>query len=121
MTASIAVSFLVMIIAVSISSGFRHEIRDGISSLTGDIRLTPPDLNVLDEPSPIARNPAYIGPVLEMPGVKEVVPAVYKAGIIKNGDNIHGVLFKGTPGGASAAGPEVGDSIPLAVSIICIR
>lgn len=116
-TASIAVSFLVMIIAVSISSGFRHEIRDGISSLTGDIRLTPPDLNVLDESSPIDRNPAYIGPVLEMPGVKEVVPAVYKAGIIKNGDNIHGVLFKGTPGGASAAGPDVADSIPLAVSI----
>ena len=38
---SIAVSFLVMIIAVSVSSGFRNEIRDGISFLSGDIQLTP--------------------------------------------------------------------------------
>ena len=36
---SIAISFLIMIISVSVSSGFREEIRDGISDLTGDVQL----------------------------------------------------------------------------------
>ena len=112
-TASVAVSFLVMIIAVSISSGFRHEIREGISSVAGDIRLTPPDQNVLDESSPIERDPAYLASLMEVEGVDKVIPVVYKAGIVKNGDNIHGVLFKGVPDGV----PAGNDSIPLRVSI----
>ena len=37
----IAISYLVMIIAVAVSSGFRNEIRRGVSSLSGDIQLTP--------------------------------------------------------------------------------
>lgn len=112
-TASVAVSFLVMIIAVSISAGFRNEIRQGVSSIAGDIRLTPPDQNVLDESSPIEREPAYLPSLMEVEGVDKVVPAVYKAGIVKNGDNIHGVLFKGTPGRVSAGN----DSVSLGVSI----
>lgn len=112
-TASVAVSFLVMIIAVSISAGFRNEIRQGVSSIAGDIRLTPPDQNVLDESSPIEREPAYLPSLMEIEGVDKVVPAVYKAGIVKNGDNIHGVLFKGTPGRVSAGN----DSVSLGVSI----
>ena len=36
-TAAVAISFLVVIVAIAVSSGFRHEIRAGLSSLTGDI------------------------------------------------------------------------------------
>ena len=92
---SVAVSFLVMIIAVAVSSGFRNEIRNGLSSVSGDIQLTPPNLNVLDSSRPIDRNPAYLPYVMDVDGVKAVAPAIYRAGIIKQGDNIHGVLFKG--------------------------
>ena len=116
-TASVAVSFLVMILAVSISSGFRQEIRNGISGISGDIRLTPPDQNVLDESSPIEGNPAYLESVRKVKGVSDIVPVVYKAGIVKNGENIHGVLFKGLPEGASAGGCHVEDTVALAVSI----
>lgn len=116
-TVSIAVSFLVMILAVSISSGFRHEIRDGLSSVVGDIQLTPPDQNVLDESSPIDADADYIPSILELEGVSEVVPVVYKAGIVKNEDNIHGVLFKGIEGGPRLHGGELADSINLQVSI----
>ena len=44
----VAVSFLVMIIAVAVSSGFRREIHQGISSVSGDIQLTLPSMNYLD-------------------------------------------------------------------------
>ena len=110
---SIAVSFLVMIIAVSVSSGFRHEIRSGISSLTGDIRLMPPTMSILDENDPIESDPEYLPYINDVRGVESITPATYRAGIVKNGENIHGVLFKGVPGGPENAP----DSVALAVSI----
>ena len=113
---SIAVSFFVMIISVSISSGFRHEIRDGISFLSGDVQLTPVNLNYLDESSPIGRHPAYLEHVEALDGVESVVPAVYKTGIIKTGDDIHGVIFKGVENPGTVAGadslPPLGVAVP---------
>lgn len=110
---SIAVSFLVMIIAVAVSSGFRHEVRNGLSSMSGDIRLMPPAMNYLDENEPIESDPAYLPYVQDIQGVRSINPAVYRAGIVKNGENIHGVLFKGVQGGVS----EAADSVALPVSI----
>ena len=110
---SIAVSFLVMIIAVSVSSGFRHEVRNGLSEMSGDIRLMPPAMNYLDENEPIESDSAYRPYVQDAKGVKSVAPVVYRAGIVKNEENIHGVLFKGISGGVS----EASDSVSLAVSI----
>ena len=119
--ACIAISYLVMIIAVSVSSGFRTEIRSGISSLSGDVRLTPPNLNILDHSRPIEKNPSYLPYVEEVEGVASVVPAVYMAGIIKQGTDIYGVLFKSvcdSIGGVSVprtladkAGVKEGESI----------
>ena len=105
---SIAISYLVMIIAVAVSSGFRQEIRAGLADISGDIRILPPSESVLDETVPIEKNAAY-RPYLEaVQGVKEIRPVVYKAGIIKHSDNIHGVLFKGV---------ESDDTVSLSVSV----
>ena len=114
-TACIAVSFLVMIVAVSVSGGFRHEIRQGLSDLTGDIRITPPDRNVMDEGSPIEAEPAYLPYINDVKEVDRIVPVVYRAGIIRESGNIHGVLFKGVP--VEEFPVEVPDSVQLAVCI----
>lgn len=114
----IAVSFLVMIIAVAVSSGFRAEIRSGLSSLSGDIQLSPSTLNVMDENTPVEISSAYRPYIEKVEGVKEIIPVIYRAGIVKAGDNIHGVLFKGLPEGASyPSGNTVPDSVSLAVSV----
>ena len=110
--ASIAISFLIMIIAVAVSSGFREEIRDGISDLTGDVQLVPADMNYINDSSPMSTEEEYVSDIKELPEVKRVVPAVYRAGIIKNGENIHGVLFKGIPWEKGEA-----DTVKLAVKI----
>ena len=91
----IAVSFLVMIIAVSVSSGFRHAIRDGLAEVSGDIQITPVDMNFIGGTSPIERHPSWLVHMEALDGVRSVDPVVYRAGIVKNGDNIHGVVFKG--------------------------
>ena len=49
---SIAVSFLVIIIAVAVSSGFRQSVRDGIAALTGDIRIAP-STSIVSEGAPV--------------------------------------------------------------------
>ncbi len=92
----IAISYLVMIVAVAISAGFRNEIRGGLSAYAGDVQLTPPNLNVLDQSRPIERSPSYLPYISEIEGVASVEPAVYMAGIIRLENDIHGVLFKGT-------------------------
>jgi lipoprotein-releasing system permease protein len=112
---SIAVSFLVMIIAVAVSSGFRHAVRDGISSVSGDIQLLPLNMNLLDDASPVESDASYLPFVKAIDGVDEVVPVIYKAGIVRHAEDIHGVLLKGLPAAnLPFANP---DSTALAVSI----
>ena len=106
---SVAVSFFIMIIAVAISSGFRQEIRNGVSTISGDIQLTPSTLNYVGEEDPVNANPAYLSALDSLPGVKDLTPVVYRAGIVKAGDLIQGVLFKGIP--------DRGDTVSLGVSI----
>lgn len=110
----ITVSFLVVIVAVAVSSGFRNEIRDGLSSFSGDVRLTPVDMNPLGDSSPVERNPSYLAHISSLPGVKSIVPVVYRAGIVKHGENIHGVILKGTEQGDSLG--TFGVSIPSALA-----
>ncbi|MBP5334541.1 MAG: ABC transporter permease [Bacteroidales bacterium] len=92
---SIAISFLVMILAVSISAGYRKEIREGVSSFSGDIVLGPAGQSYLNSDQPVSANPSYMQQLLDVEGVRSIAPVIYRAGIIKQGTEIHGVVFKG--------------------------
>jgi len=107
-TVSIAVSFLVMIISVSVSSGFRREIRRGLADVAGDIRLTTASMDFLSEDDPMPDNLSWRAPLDSIKGIRSLTPVIYRAGIVKNRDRIHGVLFKGVPSS---------DSLSLQVSI----
>ena len=112
---SIAVSFLVMIIAVAVSSGFRHEVRAGISSVSGDIQLLPLNMNLMDEASPVESDASYLPYIQEIDEVNKVVPVIYRAGIIRHDEEIHGVLVKGVPESELTFAKP--DSVNLTVSI----
>ena len=114
---SIAVSFLIMIVAVSVSSGFRNEIRNGISDLTGDVQLMPVDMNYISEASPISVNQSFIPDIEKIPEIEAITPAVYRAGVVKKGESIHGVLFKGVPMQHNPSDTvRLGVSIPVRLS-----
>ncbi|MBE6216460.1 MAG: ABC transporter permease [Bacteroidales bacterium] len=108
----IAVSFLVMIIAVSVSSGYRQEIRSSISSISGDVMILRPDQNIFNEDAPIEASPAYLPFLQDVPGVSEVIPSVYRSGIVRHDGNMYGIVLKGLPDGVVRA-----DSVELGVSI----
>ena len=117
-TAAVSVSFLVVIIAVAVSSGFRYEIRDGLSELTGDVQLTMADMNYLDESSPVSISQSYLPHVEQIKGVRSVDPVIYRAGIVKHEGDIYGVMIKGVEGGVtSVTGTAVPDSVALSVAI----
>lgn len=111
---SIAVSFFVMILAVSISSGFRKELRDNVSAISGDIQITSSNLNYVSEDNPISSIPPSLDAIRAVEGVKSIEPAIYRAGIVKKDDNIHGVLFKGINASDSTSSLQV--SIPSKLS-----
>lgn len=105
---SIAISYIMMIVAVAVSSGFRCEVRDALSQMGGDIQLCPSNINFIDEAQPVDANPSYLPLIRDVEGVASVAPVVYRAGIVKVEDNIHGVIVKGV---------ETQDTVSLAVSI----
>ena len=92
---AIAISFLIMIVAVAISAGFRKEIRSGVTAVSGDIMLSSSGFNCYGEENRISVNQSYLPEIENYPGVASISPAVYRAGIVRNGQNIAGVVFKG--------------------------
>ena len=120
---AIAVSFFVIIVAVAVSSGFRHEIREGVAAMTGDISISP--LASGDELESLPVHLPQEAAIRALPGVKDVTPVAVRAGIVKNGDIVHGVIVKGIPGRAGDDGvmadtdrPSLQVSIPQRLSEI---
>lgn len=105
---AVAVSFFVMIVAVAISGGFRREIRNAVSAACGDVVLSASSTNYYGETDPVSSGEDDIRSILENGGVRNVTPAVYRAGVVKAGDDICGVLVKGIP---------VEDTVALGVKI----
>ena len=105
---AIAISFLVIILSLVISSGFRKEMREGVSSLTGDIQLCSPAANMYDSEVSVNSEPAWLDAILAHKAVEKITPAIYRTGIVQSGEDLQGVLFKAVP---------TQDTIPLLVSI----
>jgi lipoprotein-releasing system permease protein len=93
---SIAVSFLIIIVAVAVSSGFRHSVRDGVSTLAGDVRIARSTAFASEGDSIPVHLPSEEA-ILALPGVQAIRPVAVRAGIVRSGDVIHGVLVKGLP------------------------
>ncbi len=92
---SIALGLAVMIIAVSIVTGFQQEIRDKAIGFGSHIQITHFDYNISYEPRPISKNQPFYPDLKEEPGIRHIQIFATKAGIMKAGDEIHGTVLKG--------------------------
>lgn len=93
--ASVAVSILVMILSIAISNGFRHEIVEKITGFSGDFMISAPGLDIVNEQYPVQSRPEMAREIASLPFVKDIRPVSYRSGVIKAGDQIQGVIFKG--------------------------
>ena len=93
---SITVSFLIIIIAVAVSSGFRHAIRDGVAAVMGDVQITSIGSSSFGDSNSIPSELPSHDKILAIPGVASSSPVAFGAGIVKNEDIIHGIILKGS-------------------------
>jgi len=91
----IAMGLAVMILAVSILTGFKQEIRDKVVGFGSHIQIMNFDSNLSFETAPIGEAQEFIPKIREIPGIKHIEIFATKAGIIKTDEEIQGVVLKG--------------------------
>lgn len=92
---SVAISVFVVLLSVAISDGFRKEINDKASGLSGQILIHSPGTDVTTSQYPIDNDPVLIDKILSIRGVKSVHPYGYRSAVLESDSEIHGVLIKG--------------------------
>jgi lipoprotein-releasing system permease protein len=91
----IAIGLAVMILAVSILTGFKQQIREKVVGFGGNIQVVNFDSNLSFETAPVNQNQDFVKKIKDLPGVNHIQVFATKAGIITTGDEIQGVFLKG--------------------------
>ena len=91
----IAMGLAVMILAVSILTGFKKEIREKVVGFGSHIQIMNFDSNISFETAPVSDTQQFIYKIKEIPGIRHVQVFATKAGIIKTDEDIQGVVLKG--------------------------
>lgn len=92
---AIAISLAIMIISVSIVTGFKAEITNKIVGFGSHIQIVNYDNNSSYETFPISENQSFIAEIKKLTGILSINRFIIKAGIIKSEENLQGVVFKG--------------------------
>jgi lipoprotein-releasing system permease protein len=91
----ISLGLAVMILAVAILTGFKEQIREKVVGFGSNIQIVNLDSNYSLETVPISQGQKFIPVIKKIPGIKHVQVFATKAGIIKTGEEIQGVVLKG--------------------------
>jgi lipoprotein-releasing system permease protein len=91
----IAMGLAVMILAVSILTGFKMQIREKVVGFGGNIQILNFDSNISLETTPISDTETFVPRIKKIPGVSHLQVFATKAGIIKTSEEIQGVVLKG--------------------------
>lgn len=92
---AIALGLIVMIVAVSIVSGFQREIRNKVIGFGSHIQITSYDSQNTYEANPISKKQIFYPSLADKDGIKHIQVFATKAGIIKTKEEIYGVIVKG--------------------------
>jgi lipoprotein-releasing system permease protein len=91
----ISTGLAVMILAVSILTGFKQQIREKVVGFGSHIQVLNFDSNYSFETAPISTKQDFVQNIKNLDGVKHLQVFATKAGIIKTDDAIQGVKLKG--------------------------
>ena len=93
--ASVGVSIGVILMAVAISGGFKKEIGKRAAGFTGEILITVPGMDYMNDVYPLQADLSYLTEIEKIPEIKAVSETAYKPGMVKSEKDVHGVMFKG--------------------------
>jgi len=92
---SIALSLAVMIISVSIVTGFKDEVRNKVIGFGGHIQVVNFETNSSPETQPVPKAQPFLPALANLGFVKNIQVFAVKPGIIKTDEDIEGVILKG--------------------------
>ena len=91
----IAVGMMVMILTLSVVQGFQDEIRKKVTGFGAHIQITPYDSNESMETDSMSAIQPTVEELKKFPGIRHIQAFAVKAGIIKNKEQLLGVVLKG--------------------------
>lgn len=91
----IALGMVVMIVSIAIVTGFKAEIRSKVFGFGAHLQILNYDSNVSYETKPISKKQDFLPGLKRNPGIRHIQSFATKAGIIKTGKDIEGVVVKG--------------------------
>jgi lipoprotein-releasing system permease protein len=91
----IAVGLAVMIMTLAVMNGFQKSIRQKVIGFGSHIQITGYDTNESFETDSLNRNQPSVEAMKKYPGVRHIQAYATKAGIIKTGSQLMGVVLKG--------------------------
>jgi len=91
----IALGLAVMLVAISIVTGFKEEISNKVIGFGSHIQILNYDSNVSFETSPINTDPDFLPLIENTEGIKHIQVFGLKAGIVKTANDIQGLVLKG--------------------------
>ena len=92
---SVALSIAVMVVAICVTTGFKGRIRALTTGFSGSIVLAPPGEGPLNENHPFTEKFSYRGELEGLRFVESLSPTAFRSGVVKAGNAIHGLYFKG--------------------------
>lgn len=92
---SVMLGLSVMILSVSIVTGFQEQVREKVIGFGAHIQITGYEVNNSLEASPISIKQDFYPLIDTVEGIRHIQAFAYKAGIVKTEDQIEGVILKG--------------------------
>ena len=101
--AGIALGVLVMVMAVSILRGFQGEIAGKVAGFGSHITVASYSSNADYQEHPVVVDSALAARLQAVPGVRHLQYYATKGGMVKTGEQIHGILLRGVSRGSDTA------------------
>ena len=94
--ASVSIGLMVMIVAMSVVTGFQVEITNKVVGFGAHVKIVKYDSNNSFEMEPLSLQQPYYPSLETEEGIRHIQMFGIKAGLIKAGEDIQGVVLKGT-------------------------
>ena len=92
---SIALGIVVMLISISVTVGFKNQMKNKTVGFGSHIQIVNYDLNNSYESIPITKNYDLINRIKNIEGVKFIQEYATKAAVFKNNKQVEGIILKG--------------------------
>lgn len=96
---AISLSMAVMILSVSILTGFKKEIKDKLTGFGSHIQISSLTANNSWEAGPVSIDQPFSGELRQDPDISGIYPFATKPGIVQSGKELQGIILKGVQPG----------------------